>query len=153
MASGMYNRALKEITDRTLDITTGCKVMLVNSTYTYDPDNDFVAAGGSSDPDDAEITATNYTRGFGGAGRKAATLTFVEQDANNRAVVRIADLTWTALGGATNDTIEGAILIKEGTSDADSKLVAYFDLPTTPTNGSDVVLDFDGTDGNIRFTT
>lgn len=153
MASGMYNRALKEITDRTLDITTGCKVMLVNSTYTYDPDNDFVAAGGANDPDDAEITATNYARGFGGAGRKAATLTFVEQDANNRAVIRIADLTWTALGGATNDTVEGAILIKEGTSDADSKLVAYFDLPTTPTNGSDVVLDFDGTDGNIRFTT
>lgn len=152
MASGMYNRALKEIVDRTLDITTGCKVMLVNSTYTYDPDNDFVVAGGASDPDDAEITATNYTRGFGGAGRKAATLTFVEQDANNRAVVRIADLTWTALGGATNDTVEGAILIKEGTSDADSKLIAYFDLPTTPTNGSDVILDFDGTDGNIRFT-
>jgi hypothetical protein len=152
MASGAYSRAIKEINDRTLDITTGCKVMLVNSTYTYDPDNDFVAAGGVSDPDDAEITATNYTRGFGGAGRKAATLTFVEQDANNRAVIRIADLTWTALGGATNDTIEGAILIKEGTSDADSKLIAYFDLPTTPTNGSDVTLDFDAVDGNIRFT-
>lgn len=152
MASGAYNRAIKEILDRTLDITTGCKVMLVNSTYTYDPDNDFIAAGGASDPDDAEITATNYTRGFGGAGRKAATTTFIEQDANNRAVIRIADLTWTALGGATNDTVEGAILVKEGTSDADSKLIAYFDLPTTPTNGSDVVLDFDGTDGNIRFT-
>lgn len=152
MASGAFSRAIKEILDRTLDITTGCKVMLVNSTYTYDPDNDFIAAGGASDPDDAEITATNYTRGFGGAGRKAATVTFVEQDANNRAVIRIADLTWTALGGATNDTVEGAILVKEGTSDADSKLIAYFDLPTTPTNGSDVVLDFDGTDGNIRFT-
>jgi hypothetical protein len=152
MASGVYNRSLKEILDRTLDITTGCKVMLVGSEYTYDPDHDFVAAGGANDPDDAEIDATNYTRGFGGAGRKAATLTFVEQDASNRAVVRIADLTWTALGGALNDTIEGAILIKEGASDADSKLIAYFDLPTTPTNGSDFVLDFDPVDGNIRFT-
>lgn len=152
MPSGAYNRAIKEVLDRTLDITTGCKVMLVGSEYTYDPDHDFVAAGGANDPDDAEIDATNYTRGFGGAGRKAATVTFAEQDANNRAVVRIADLTWTALGGATNDTIEGAILIKEGSSDADSKLIAYWDLPTTPTNGSDVTLDFDPTDGNIRFT-
>jgi hypothetical protein len=152
MASGAYSRAIKEILDRTLDITTGCKVMLVGSEYTYDPDNDFVAAGGANDPDDAEIDAPNYARGFGGAGRKAATVTFVEQDANNRAVIRIADLTWTALGGALNDTVEAAILIKEGTSDADSKLIAYFDLPTTPTNGSDFTLDFDGTDGNIRFT-
>lgn len=152
MASGAYNRALKEILDRTLDITSGCKVMLVGSEYTYDPDHDFVDMGGANDPTDAEIDATNYTRGFNGAGRKAATLTFVEQDANNRAVIRIADLTWTALGGALNDTVEAAILIKEGTADNDSKLIAYFDLPTTPTNGSDVTLDFDPTDGNIRFT-
>lgn len=151
MASGVYNRALKEILDRTLDITSGCKVMLVGSEYTYDPDHDFVDMGGASDPTDAEIDATNYTRGFNGAGRKAATLTFVEQDANNRAVIRIADLTWTALGGATNDTVEAAILVKEGTADNDSKLIAYFDLPTTPTNGSDLTLDFDAVDGNIRL--
>lgn len=126
--------------------------MLVGSEYTYDPDHDFIAAGGANDPDDAEIDATNYTRGFGGAGRKAATVTFAEQDGNNRAVIKIADLTWTELGGAFNDTVEGAILIKEGTNDADSSLVAYFDLPTTPTNGSDFGLNFDDTDGNIRFT-
>lgn len=152
MASGAYTRAINLINNRTLDITTGCKVMLVGSEYTYDPDHDFVDMGGASDPVDAEIDATNYTRGFGGAGRKAATVTFEEQDANNRAVVKVANITWTALGGALNDTIEGAILIKEGTDDTDSSLIAYFDLPTTPTNGSDVALSFDATDGNIRFT-
>lgn len=152
MASGAYTRAIHLVNNRTLDITSGCKVMLVGSEYTYDPDHDFIAAGGANDPDDAEIDATNYTRGFGGAGRKAATVTFAEQDGNNRAVIKIADLTWTALGGALNDTVEGAILIKEGTNDADSSLIAYFDLPTTPTNGSDFGLNFDDTDGNIRFT-
>lgn len=152
MASGNYNRATKEIIDRTLDITTGCKIMLVGAEYTFNPDDDFVDAGGANDPVDAEIDATNYVRGFGGAGRKAASITFEEQDANNRAVVKIADLTWTALGGALNDTVEAAILIKEGAADTDSKLITYFDLPTTPTNGSDFSLDFDATDGNIRFT-
>lgn len=152
MASGNYNRATKEIIDRTLDITTGCKIMLVGSEYTFNPDDDFIDAGGANDPVDAEIDATNYVRGFGGAGRKAATITFQEQDANNRAVVKIADLTWTALGGALNDTVEAAVLIKEVSADTDSKLITYFDLPTTPTNGSDFTLDFDATDGNIRFT-
>lgn len=160
MASFMYNRAVKEIIDRTLDITTGCKVMLVNSTYTPNRDNDVVDTGGANDPVDAEITATNYTRGYGGAGRKAATITFSEQDASDRAVAIIGDLTWTALGGAVNDTITGAILIKEGgANDTTSKLIAYFDLISgtypsgIPTNGSDLTLDFDGTNGNLRFTT
>lgn len=149
----VYNRAAKEIIDRTLDITSGCKVMLVTSAYVANRDHDFVDEGGANDPTDAEITATNYTRGFGGAGRKAATVGFSEQDANDRAIITIGDLTWTALGGAVNDTIAAAILIKEITNDAASKLIAYFDLTSTPTNGSDFTLDFDATNGNIRFTT
>lgn len=147
MPSGMYNRALKEILDRTLDITSGMKIMLVKPGYTYDPDHDFISDLGAN-----EISATNYTGGFGGGGRKAATLTFEEQDANNRAIVKIGNLTWTALGGAVNDTIGGAVLVKEITNDGASKVVAFFDVNDTPTNGSDVTLSFDATNGNIRLT-
>jgi hypothetical protein len=128
--------------------------MLVNSVYTPNRDDDVVDAGGASDAVDAEITATNYTRGWGGAGRKTVTVTIAEQDANDRAVVIIADVTWTALGGATNDTVVAAVLIKEGgANDTTSRLIAYFDITDTPTNGSDLTLDFDGTNGNIQFTT
>lgn len=149
MASGMFNRAVKEILDRTLDITTGCKIMLVTSAYTYDPDTDFVDAGGGSDILDAEISVSGYTGAWGGSGRKSATITFEEQDANNRAVIKIANLTWTALG--TGATIAAAVLIKEGGSDdTTSKAIAYFDLTDTPTNGGDVTLSFDATNGNIR---
>lgn len=152
MASFMTNRAMRRILDRTLDITTGCKVMLCGAGLTADQDTDFIgSAGGSAGA--TEITATNYTRGFGGAGRKAATTTFAEQDANNRAVVIVGDLTWTALGGAVNDTVGFACLVKEVSSDADSELIAVFDLTDTPTNGSDFTLDFDATNGNVRFTT
>lgn len=152
MASFMTNRSMRRILDRTLDITTGCKVMLCGAGLTADQDTDFIGSGAGS-AGATEITATNYTRAFGGAGRKAATTTFAEQDANNRAVVIVGDLTWTALGGGVNDTVGFACLVKEVSSDADSELIAVFDLTDTPTNGSDFTLDFDATNGNVRFTT
>lgn len=150
--SFVTNRAMKRILSRELDITTGCKVMFCTTGLTADQDTDFVGSGAGS-PGATEITATNYTRGFGGAGRKGATTTFAEQDANNRAIVLVGDITWTALGGAVNDTVGFACLVKEVSSDADSELIAVFDLTDTPTNGSDFSLDFDGTNGNLRFST
>jgi hypothetical protein len=155
MASFCYNKAIADILTGAIDMDSNTlKVMLVNSTYTPNRDDDVVDAGGASDALDAEITATNYTKGWGGSGRKTATVTVAEQDASDRAVVIIADITWTALGGATNDTVVAAILIKEGGSnDTTSRLIAYFDITDTPTNGSDLTLDFDGTNGNIQFTT
>lgn len=153
MASFMYNRAIKEIMDGTINLDTDTlKLMLVNSTYAADPDQDFIDLSTGTDAESGEITATNYTRGFGGAGRKTVSITISEQDANNRGVAVLADTTWTALGGATNDTVVAAVLVKEITNDAASKLIAYFDITDTPTNGSDFTLDFDATDGNIRFT-
>jgi len=148
MASFMTNRAAK----KSLEWLTGCKVMLCTPSLTADKDSDFIgSAAGSAGA--TEITATNYARGFGGAGRKAATVTPTEQDASDRGVAIIDDITWTALGGAANDTVGFACLIKEATSDADSELIAVFDLADTPTNGSDFVLDFDAAAGNIRLTT
>lgn len=153
MASFMTNKAVSQaLTDFIAAHTF--KLMLVNSTYTPNNDDDFVDAGGASDAVDAEITATNYTRGWGGSGRKTVVPTVTEQDANNRGVIKIPDTTWTALGGATNDTITNMLLIIEGgANDTTSIIVGVFDIADTPTNGSDVVMDFDGTDGNIRFTT
>lgn len=155
MASFWYNKAVQEVLTGAIDLDSNTlKVMLVNSTYTPNNDDDVVDAGGASDAVDAEITATNYTRGWGGAGRKTASITITEQDANNRAVVVFSDITWTALGGATNDTVVGAILIKEGgANDTTSRLIAYWDLSDTATNGGNFVLSMDATNGNLRATT
>lgn len=152
MASGWYNRALKEVSDRTLDLTGTLKVLLVGTGYTYDPDHDFISSGAGTVGAN-EISATNYTGGFGGSGRNSVTLSFSEQDANNRAVMIFSpsSLTWTALGGAANDTIAAAVVVKEGTSDADSKLIAYLDVTDTTTNGTDIQLTFDATNGNLRL--
>ncbi len=155
MASGFYNQALVDILTGSIDMDSNTlKIMLVDTGYTYDPDHQVIdnGANDATDPSHNEIVATNYTGGFGGAGRKTATLTVSKQDANNRAIITIGDLTWTSLGGATNDTVGGAILIKEITNDTSSRLIAFFDLTDTPTNGGDFTLDFDGTNGNLRFT-
>lgn len=154
MASFVYNHVIKLMFNGGINLDTDTlKVMLVNGDYTPDRDHDFVDAGGANDPVDAEIVATNYTRGWGGSGRKTVAVTVTEQDASNRAVLIFSDQTWTALGGAVNDDIVGAILIKEGgADDTDSILICYWDVVDFTTNGSDYELSFDATNGNLRGT-
>jgi len=155
MASGCYTRGILQTLNGGIDLdTTTLKLMLVDAGYAYDPDHAVVdnGANNGTDPSFNEVVATGYTGGFNGAGRKTVTVTVVEDTANNRVVVRLADTTWTALGGATNDTVAAAILIREVTDDTQSILIAYLDFTDFTTNGSDVTLDFDGTAGNIRFT-
>lgn len=155
MASGVYTHGLNKIIDGTYIIgTTTFKVMLVNATYVFAKTHTVVDDGGSTSSclKQNEITATNYTRGFGGAGRKTATVTQAEQNASHRTVIKIANLTWTTLGGATNDTPVAAVLIKEGTSDTDSVPIAYLDFTGVLTSGTDFTLTFDATNGNIRLT-
>src|SRR5689334_1371674 len=141
MASGFYNQGLLDVTDGTYDLdTTTFKLMLVDTGYTFDPDHTVIdnGANNATDPSFNEIVATNYTGGFGGGGRKTLTITSQVNNTSNRADFAIADVTWTSLGGGTNDTIGGAIMVKEVTNDGDSRLIAFFDLTDTPTNGSDI---------------
>src|SRR5262245_30878265 len=133
MANLMYNNAKYEILRNNLDLETdsGIKVMLISSatTYTANADHDFVSAGGANDPDDAETNVTNYTRCFGGAGRKTlASRTMAVNDTNDRAEFDAADVTWTALGNGTNQTVVAGIIIKEITNDAASLLIGYVDF-------------------------
>lgn len=144
MASLVYNRAKKEIADGTINlISDTIKVMLVKSGYTPNADDDFIDFTGTSDPAGQEIVATNYTGGFGGAGRKTlANKAWTESDANDRAEFDADDVTWTSLGGASNDTIAAAILVKEITNDAASKLICYVDITDFTTNGGNFTLQW-----------
>lgn len=154
MASGLYNKGLREILDGTIDPDTDVlKLVLIDNTYVFDQDHEVFDTGtnDTADPSFCELSCTNYTPGWGSASRKTPTLTIAEADATNRVNILINDLTWTALGGAANDTLGGAILVKEGgANDTTSRLLAWFDLADTPTNGSDVTLDMDAT-ANIYF--
>lgn len=150
MASGWYTQGLLKLLDGTIDIDTSTlKIMLVKSAYTYDPDHDQV-----SDISSNEIVATNYTSGFSGAGRKTASITLQNTTASNRVDIAIGDLTWTSLGGASNDTVAAAVLIFEtGGADTASIPIAYLDHTDTPTNGGNFTLDFAalGSGGNLQI--
>ena len=145
MASGWFSQGLLRTLDGTIDLDTSTlKLMLVDTGYTYDPDHEVVDPGtnDAADLSHNEVVATNYTGGFGGAGRKTAVVTMQKSNASNRVEIAIGDLTWTSLGGATNDTVGGSALIREITNDTQSIPIGFFDVTDTPTNGGNVTLDF-----------
>ena len=143
MATGWHNIAKERLAKDTLNFTTDTiKIILIGTGYTFDPDHQFVSAVVSN-----EINATNYTR-------KTATLTITRQDPNDRAVIIVAQPTYTNIGGTTDSTIAGAILFKDTGSDSTSPLIACLDLSpsTITTNGSSITLTFDQTNGNLRLS-
>ena len=160
MTNFMFNTAAHEVHIQSLNLATEAaagklKVMLVNSSYTPDRDDDVV-----NDVVAGEITASGYTGGHAGAGRKAvANGAFSLDKANDRSEFDTDDPNaWNPLGGAVNDTVVAAILIQEKTSDADSRVVYYIDdvtgypqLPFLTVGGQFSVLV--GTDGWAHLKT
>lgn len=142
IANAFFNRAARRILDGNLNLSTSTlKAMLVDSGYTFDRDHDFVGSGAGT-PGGEELSGTGYVAGFGGAGRKTlANKVFSEDDANDRGEMDCDDITWTAINAGTAAAL---IVVKEGTSDADSELIAFFDsgFPKT-TNGGDLTAQVD----------
>jgi len=133
--SFVYTNADKLMKEGSLKPATDTlKWMLVNDTYVANPDDVNVSAASS-----AELSGTGYAGGFGGTGRKTATGIAVAADnANNRTTVAVNNPTWTGINAGT---AHAAILIKEGTTDDDSILVAYLDGASDyVTNGGDMTM-------------
>jgi hypothetical protein len=155
--AGWYQQAVAECLIGTIDLNTDTlKLMLVTPGYVYDPDHTVIdnGANNATDPSYNEIVATNYTGGFGGGGRKTATITGNLVDtATNKAFLTIADLTWSSLGGASNATVGALILVKEITNDTASRLIAYLGITNRATDGSDFPINFAsaGELGNLQI--
>ena len=154
MASTAFTNGIEAILDNTFDLTSTIKQMLEQTTYVEDPDQSFVdLTAPAADLAGAECTATGYTGGFGGADRLTATIVTTEQIASNRVVCIATDATWTAIGGAANNTLEGVAWIWENASDAASIPLVYLTFSSSlTTNGSDILVDYDATDGNLRWS-
>lgn len=142
MASILYNLAKQEILDETIQLSTNTlKWILVDSTYTPNPDDTVADTGGANDIVDAEINVTGYTPGWGSASRQTLTnKSFTVDNAADRAVFdSTVDYTWTSLGSGA--TIVGAVLVKEGgADDTTTRPIAYIDTNDVSTNGGDIVL-------------
>lgn len=125
------------------------KVALVSAEFgTEDPDEEFIG----DLPAGWELNATGYTAGFGGAGRLTlGSKTVVKDLVNDRAELDGADSAWPALGGATNDTVAGALLVVERTNDADSQLIAFIDFADFSTNGGTITIQWNA-EGILQFS-
>jgi hypothetical protein len=156
VADFVYNRAATRIGSDALQLSTSTlKVMLVTDLYVANRDHDFIAAGGANDPDDHELNGvTNYTRGFGGAGRKTvANKVFIEDDANDRGEMDADDVLYALLGGVGQGNVNQALLVKENTNDADSELIAHYDSGFPKTlNGGDLTVVVNA-EGLLQFST
>ena len=150
MASHFYNTAVKEMCDGTVNISSdSLKLMLVSNSYSENKDHNTI-----SDVSSAEISVTGYTGGFGGSGRKACSVSLQANTTDDRVDIELnggASMTWTSLGAGV--AISGAVLVKEITNDASSRIIAWLDVADTSTNGSDFTLTFNtlANGGNLRI--
>ncbi len=138
MASNTHNRGLVEFMKGNIGwLTSVIKVMLVNASYTPNPDYNFVT---DISPASVELSGTGYVAGFAGSGRHALTNKAVTQDDAKDAGIATADpSTWTAINAGT---AAYAVVYKEGTSDADSVIIATIDIPNVTTNGTDLTVNY-----------
>ena len=134
--SGVYNRGKFIIMDGSLDwVSDTIQALLVDSTYVYDPDHNFVA------DISGELTDGSYSRQT--LGNKGVT----EDDTNDEAVMTADPVDFGAL---TNETPAGIVLFKFVTNDAHSPLISFSDSGFGATaNGAGYVVNGEGSNDNI----
>lgn len=142
MPNILYTESKKELLSGELSLSGDVlQLMLVTGDYTPDAADDFVDMGPTgNDPAGHEISVSGYGPGYNGSGRR----TLQSKSFNTAGTTgefHADPITWTALGiGAT---IRWVVLYRRGDSDAESRLVACYDLATPlPTNGSDLTISF-----------
>lgn len=136
MANFVHNRAKGAVAEMVRDSAAALGVLLLKVADTDDAMKDFddVAALLAGTPDEA--TFTNYARKTGLTG------TITVDDTNNRVDVDLPDQTWSAAGGASNDTLTDAVVFYENAAaDATRIPCTNHDFPVT-TDGSDLSIVF-----------
>lgn len=129
----LYNRGMQEILGTGTDwATSNIDLLLVDETYTFDRDDNFVS------DISGEISTTNYAR------QSMASLTQTENDTDDRVDFDADDVTFTALGPATGGpTVGGAVIFRNvADTDATSPVLAFVDLVNTQVNGSDFTIQW-----------
>lgn len=138
MANGVYNRG-KFLIGTGLNLNTAAlHLVLVANSYTFNADHNTLV-----DLEGAEITTGTVS----GYSRQTLTSTdVVEDDTNDFAYLSAANVTFSTLG--TGNTIGGAVLVANtggGTTNANSELLAFYDIVDTPTNGGDITIQWANT--------
>lgn len=136
MATSTYvtNRGLKLIADGGIDLdTTDLRAAWIKNEVA-------AATGRDHNTLDTALTAGTEADCTGYSRQQLTSPTVTEDDTNDRADVDYADISWGALGGASNCQLSQLVIYKEGANDAAREVLAYIggsSLPIT-TNGSAV---------------
>ncbi len=145
MASLVYSQWISDCFNGVRNIGENYHTMLVGTGYTPDRLHTVIDPGvnDATSPLFNELQATNYTGGFNGAGRLAASITNQVDPVTTYWNFAIADQQWLNLGGAQNDTIAHAILVYQLTDDTLSRLAACLEInPTRDTDGGNFTIDW-----------
>lgn len=135
MADGIFNIAKGAFVEKIRDGATNVLILLLKANEAEATLRDrgdvaaLLAAAGNTEAD-----ATNYARKTGLTG------TITVDNTNDRVDVDLPDQTWTALGGALNNSIVKAVVAyQEAAADASRIPLSHHDFVIT-TDGSDVTL-------------
>lgn len=160
MASFLFNKFKQRIGDGTIDWDgTSAGVIRAaladNGTMGSAPDKDVDTMSSVFSSANYEINGTGYTRGFGSSSRKQLTCSTAEDDTNDRATYKAADLLWDDSGNGINaGTVKAVILFYQpsaAASDADCIPIAYIDSGGFPitTNGGSLTIKFAENSGGV----
>lgn len=137
----VYEKALTKLMNDTIDLSTAdLRVLIVGESSTVDTETEVEFISGFTTLD--ELTGvTNYVR------KALANEAIGEDLTNNRAELDADNVTWVALGGAANGTIQGFLVYVHVTDDDDSIPLSYHDNDgasfSQGTNGSNVSMNID----------
>lgn len=132
----VYNRGKFIIANASLDwVNDTIRALLVDASYTYDADHNFVS------DISGELTDASYAR------QTLSSKAVSEDDTNDEATLEADPVDFGALD---NETPEGIVIFKEVTNDADSPLISFSDDGFgAAANGAGYVVNGEGASDDI----
>jgi hypothetical protein len=134
MADFVFNISMGAVAEKIRDSAANVGIMLLKTAEADDTLNNHDTLAAILAGSNTEADFTNYARKTGLTG------TITVDDTNNRVDVDLPDQTWTAAGGAANNTIVKAIIFyQESAADSGRIPLTSHDFAVT-TDGSDLTL-------------
>jgi hypothetical protein len=137
MASLVFNTAASGIANQNLNWESDTIMIMLLQGTGVPSKSDLTVTDVLTPSDISEVTATDYVRQTGQNTEIIESGNVILFDADNPV--------WATLGGASNNTISGALFYKFVTNDGDSSPVCYIDTNDLTTNGGQVTLTKDPT--------
>lgn len=134
MADQVFNIAKGAFAEKIRDAETNVGIMLLKTAEADATLIDYDTLAAILAGANTEADFTNYARKTGLTG------TFTVDDTNDRVDCGVPDQTWTAAGGATNNTLAKAIVFYQESADDSGRVpLTHHDFVET-TTGSDITL-------------